>query len=69
MSFSQADLALCAARTRQLAERLSDRDRDQLIAEWGELIDELDSHRTNAEVTLVDFRARIEERLADPVAP
>lgn len=59
-----ADIALAAARTRLLGERLSDADRDQLIDEWSAMLDELDGPRANAELALTDFRAGVERRLA-----
>jgi hypothetical protein len=63
VSYSAADLALTAARTRLLAERLSDGDRDELIADWSQMLDELDNPRSNREITLLTFRAEIERRL------
>jgi hypothetical protein len=39
---NRADLALAAARTRILAERLGDADRDALIAERADLLDRLE---------------------------
>jgi len=63
MSVNSAELALCAARTRILAEPLNDAERDQLIEEWAEMVDDLESPGTNSELTLLSFRASVERRL------
>jgi hypothetical protein len=45
MNVNAADLALCAARTRMLAERLSDAERDELILAWAEMVTSSTHHR------------------------
>lgn len=64
-SFKQ-DVALAAARTRILAERLPADRRDALIVEWGEALDALGAAPTmrEMEAVLTHYRARVEARLA-----
>jgi hypothetical protein len=49
-----------------VAESLPIADRDRLIAEWGETLDQMDAARSvgAAELVLIEYRERIERRLA-----
>jgi hypothetical protein len=58
-----ADLALAAARTRDLADRLDDDARTTLIEAWGGLLEGARSAGA-AELALIEFRAKVENQLA-----
>jgi hypothetical protein len=59
-----SDLALAASRTRLVAEYLSGPERDELIAEWGRLVDETeDAPPADADSALAAYRASLDERL------
>jgi len=62
------ELALAAARTRLLAERLPDLLRDELIAEWLGLLERIEDEPSDAaavERVLAWREQRVEPRLAD----
>jgi hypothetical protein len=65
-----AEKALCAARTQILAERLPAPARDELIASWTEMLEEMAEARSEgaAELVLLDFRSGVEARLAAKLA-
>jgi hypothetical protein len=67
----QAEKALAAARTRILAERLPAPARDELIAAWTEMLEDMAEARSEgaAELVLLDFRSGVEARLAARLAP
>lgn len=66
MNVPAAELALAAARTRLLGERLGADERDKLVEAWGELLEDIEFSRSAgaAELALISFRADIEARLA-----
>jgi len=68
---TRADLALAAARTRLLAERLDDQARDDLIAEWSAMNEALEEsiRPVNADLILTTYRAEVERRLAQLSPP
>ena len=64
MASFRGDLALAAARTRILAERVPD-ERDELIGAWAGVLDEIETASTakEAEAALLSYRQGVEERL------
>jgi len=66
MNRLSAEKALATARTRLLAEQLPQPERDELLAEWGKMLDDCGYARSVGaeELILLDYRERVEARLA-----